>query len=230
MSDALVDVPYRLKSACLRGGRRLAYGLVLLSAAIGLFCFVSNAWIALTARTKTYASVHYIPKNEVGLVLGTSRRLRNGHENPYFKQRIRAAATLYHEGKVKHLILSGDNRTVYYNEPADMRRALVALGVPTSAITLDYAGLRTLDSVVRCKEIFGQDRVTIITQRDHAARALYLARNHGLQAIAFAADSPPKKAPRQEVREWLARCKAVLDVHVLHAQPRFLGRAETVRI
>ncbi|HLK98917.1 MAG TPA: ElyC/SanA/YdcF family protein, partial [Hymenobacter sp.] len=123
-------------------------------------------------------------------------------------------------GKVKYLILSGNNDSEYYNEPADMQRALVKLGVPVSVMTLDYAGYRTFDSVVRCKDVFNQDKITIISQHFHNARALYIGNHEGIEAVAFAAqDVPDGYSLRTLVREYLARPYALLDVYVLRPQP-----------
>gem|GEM_PF-4345032 len=100
---------------------------------------------------------------------------------------MQTAAELYKQGKIVHFIVSGDNRTRYYNEPLEMQKALVKLGVPIAAITLDYAGLRTLDSIVRCKEIFGQDNITIITQPFHSYRALFISDYYDVNAVALVA-------------------------------------------
>src|SRR5690606_4670880 len=101
---------------------------------------------------------------------------------------------LYHRGAVRHLLVSGDNRSPYYNEPRTMQRALRARGVPAEAMTLDYAGLRTLDSVVRAKAIFGQQQVIIITQEFHNKRAVFLANRLGLDAVGF--NAAPVRLPR----------------------------------
>jgi SanA protein len=131
--------------------------------------------------------------------------------------------------KVTHIIVSGDNRTRFYNEPLEMKKALLKLGVPDSAITLDYAGLRTLDSVIRSKEIFGQNNITIITQPFHSYRALFISRYFGIDAVALVS-AEPESAPsaRMYVREYLARAKAILDLYVLKTTPRHLGEKEHI--
>jgi len=121
-------------------------GLPLL--ALLLIC-CANWWVIKSTEDKVLTDISLLNGRSVALVLGTSNKLRNGSSNPYFANRIKAAAELYSEGKVSHFILSGDNRSKYYNEPVEMRKALMLLGVPDSVITLDYAGLRTLDSIVR---------------------------------------------------------------------------------
>jgi SanA protein len=144
--------------------------------------------------------------------------------NPHFQNRIEAAAKLYHNKKVKHLLVSGDNHVAGYDEPTEMRDWLLKLGVPDSAMTLDYAGFRTLDSVARAKNVFGQTRLTVITDDFHAQRALFLSRSYGIDAVAFLSEPVPLKYSRStRMREWLARVKAVLDVYALHVGPRYSG-------
>ncbi|WP_373331372.1 SanA/YdcF family protein [Salmonirosea aquatica] len=179
-----------------------------------VFVLLCNMWVVMTTRSQSYFSVKKLPTNEVGLVLGTSKATSDGKENLFFKYRMEAAARLFNEGKVKYLILSGNNDSKYYNEPLDMQKAIMALGVPRSAMQLDYAGYRTFDSVIRCKGIFNEDNITIVSQDFQNARALYIAKNEGINAVAFAAqDVPAGYSVRTLVREYLARPKAVLDVH-----------------
>jgi SanA protein len=167
----------------------------------------------------------------VALVLGTSNKLRNGSANPYFENRIKAAAQLYREGKVIHFILSGDNRSKYYNEPLRMKKALVSLGVPDSAITLDNAGLRTLDSIVRTKEIFGQDKITIITQPFHSYRALFISNFYKIDAVALVTQNSTNEASlKVYLREYFARTKAILDLYILNTAPQHLGEKKPLSI
>jgi SanA protein len=139
--------------------------------------------------------------------------------------RIAAAAELYHRGKVDYLVVSGDNHVHDYDEPTDMKNALLEKGVPLDRIYPDYAGFRTLDSVVRAKEIFGQSEVTIISQHFHNQRAIFLAAHRGIDAIGFdAPDVALQYAWKTRSREQFAKVKAVLDVYVFHKQPHFLGQ------
>lgn len=184
----------------------------------------ANAWVTRSTASAIYSELNAVPVNNVGLVLGTSQQLKNGTTNWHFRARIFAAAELYRTGKVKHLLLSGDNHVKTYDEPTDMKNALLALGVPESAMTLDYAGFRTLDSVIRAKKIFGQQKLTIITDDFHTARAVFIARHEGVEAIAFSSGHIPlAKSFRSRMRECGARVLAVTDVCVLHRQPKFLG-------
>jgi SanA protein len=197
--------------------------LAFLVIVIGLF-LLCQWFVKHAGGDRLYTKVSELPARDFGLVLGTSEHLGGGGENPYFKKRMEAAAELYRLGKVKHFLLSGDNRKNNYNEPASMSKALTAHGVPKSAISLDEAGLRTLDSVVRAKEVFGLTRFTIISQQEHDERALLIARHYDIDAIAFAAgDVPLQYAVRSHVREWFARVKVILDLYILHTQPRHLG-------
>jgi SanA protein len=181
---------------------------------------VSNYWVVYNTRNQIYFNIHELPANEVGLVLGTSKFVRTGKENLFFRYRMEATARLWKEGKVKYLILSGNNDSEYYNEPVDMQRALVKLGIPASVMTLDYAGYRTFDSVVRCKDVFNQEKITIISQNFHNARALYIGNHEGMEAIAFAAqDVPDGYSLRTLIREYLARPYALLDVYLIRPKP-----------
>lgn len=190
-----------------------------------------NAWMILSTRAYVFDSVETVPSRKVGLVLGTSHRTQKGGPNPYFEKRIQTAADLYFSGKVAHFILSGDNSTQYYNEPLEMKKALVRKGVPDSVITLDYAGLRTLDSIVRSKEVFGQHEIIIITQPFHCYRALFISQYYDLDAVAMVAEEPDFADSRNvRIREYFARAKAVLDLYVLGTGPRYLGQKEKLNI
>jgi len=195
---------------------------------------VANIWVVTSTSNKVFLDYHELPDSDndkVALVLGTSQKLMNGSPNPFFENRIRAAAMLYKEGKVDHFILSGDNRTKYYNEPASMKKALMNYGVPDSVITLDYAGLRTLDSVVRSKEIFGQDELIIITQCFHSYRALFISQYYNIDAVVLVAQEPAEEAAlKVYFREYFARTKAVLDLYILKTAPRHLGEKEPLNI
>jgi SanA protein len=203
---------------------------ILLLAILVAAGFAACAYLIQQAgKGRVYDQADTIPPREVGLVLGTSEHRPDGGDNPYFKYRIEAAARLYRMGKIKRILVSGDNHINGYNEPEDMKRALVALHVPPGVIHLDYAGLRTLDSVDRAEKVFGLKRFTIISQRDHDARALLIARHYGLDAIAYAADDVAfQYAVRAHIHEWLAQVKVVLDLFVLHTTPRHLGPREAI--
>jgi SanA protein len=190
-----------------------------------------NIWIVKTTEERVYSDLAELPEHRIGLVLGTSHRVAGGGPNPFFQNRIEMAARLYSMGKIDHFILSGDNSSKYYNEPVEMKKALIRKGVPTTAITLDYAGLRTLDSVVRSKKVFGQNKITIITQPFHSYRALFISRYYDMDAVAMVADDPElKQTFKVRLREYLARARAVLDLYIFKTDPRFLGEKEEIII
>lgn len=196
------------------------------------FVLASNLIIILSAKQSVYDKVIETPNgNKVALMLGTSRYTVRGTTNLYFKYRINAAIELYRSGKIKHIIVSGDNRMENYNEPKQMQKALMDRGIPERAITLDYAGFRTLDSVVRCKKVFGQTKFIIISQRFHIERALFIARKYDIDAIGFAAQDPPEKySTKTKVREIFAKTKAVIDLYIINKKPKFLGKKEIINI
>jgi SanA protein len=167
----------------------------------------------------------------VAVVLGVSARQANGRANLFFLPRMEAASALFKAGKVKALIVSGDNGSQGYDEPTEMKRVLVQMGVPEEWIVCDYAGFRTLDSVVRAKEVFGQSQMIFVSQRFHNVRAIYLARAFGIEAWGLnAADVPVALSVKTFLREKLACVKAVLDVNVLGTRPKFLGEKVAVSL
>ncbi|MFT5600860.1 MAG: SanA protein [Flavobacteriales bacterium] len=190
-----------------------------------VFLVASNWWIKSSTDKYIYSDITSVPYNKVGLVLGASKSFSNGSDNPYFTYRVEAAAELFFAGKVDLLILSGDNSKSNYNEPEDMLKALVNLGVPKTVITLDYAGFRTFDSMVRLKKVFGQSHVTIVSQKFHLQRALYIARQFHINAVGFEAKQVRSRDTYQ-VREFLAKGKSVLDCWIIFKQPHFLGHVE----
>lgn len=185
-----------------------------------------NQYILFQTKDFVYKNINDIPSRQVALVLGTSPYLANGWKNYYFVNRIRATAELYKAGKIKQIILSGDNRKDDYNEPEEMRKELLKMGIPDSCMTSDYAGLRTLDSVVRAKKIFGQNSFTIISQEFHNYRSVFLAQYYGIDAIAYNAPHPNAVTMKTVVREWFARPKAILDLYIFKTNPRHLGKIE----
>ena len=211
-----VEGPRRVRSQLRPRLRRVLVGLLVLALA-PLAC---DVWISLS--TRVHRDVHAVPSNAVALVLGTAR-LHDGRPNRFYTARLEAARDLYQAGAVRGILVSGDNGRPDYDEPGAMREDLVRLGVPAEHVTCDYAGFRTLDSVVRAKRVFGLDRVTVVSQPFHAERAVFLARRNGLDAIAFGAQDPALGSWLEiRAREVAARCLAVWDAAVGRG-PRFLG-------
>jgi SanA protein len=185
--------------------------------------FFADAVVTTQTSTSLYSTVEDIPHNTVGLLLGTSKYIADGRKNLFYIHRIQATIDLYEAQKIDHIIISGDNSRSSYDEPTTMKDDLLSAGIPEKDIYLDYAGFRTLDSVVRAKEIFGQESFTIISQKFHNERALYIAEKYGIHAVAFnAKDVSVKVAPRVYIREKLARAKMILDL-IIKKQPKFLG-------
>jgi SanA protein len=198
--------------------------LIILCLMIMFSVIAINVWIFQSAKSYVFTNPDDLPVNDIGLVLAARVRIRGGRISPYFVGRNEAAAKLYHAGKVKKLLLSGESRANGYNEPAEMKASLLKLGVPESAMTLDSSCKRTLDSIVRAREVFGLNRLTIITDDFHTSRALFLSRYYGIDAVAFSsARIPLETSMGNRAREWLARVKAVLDVYILHTRPEASG-------
>lgn len=178
-----------------------------------------------SVRPFIYSRAVDIPPMKVGLVLGTSRYLADGRANPFFTFRIQAAKTLYFTGKIRYLLLSGDNRFYSYNEPREMRRELIRAGIPDTCIFLDFAGFRTLDSVVRGGKVFGLKKFILISQQFHTERAVYIGRHFGLEVTGFNARMPDDAfAWKVILREYLARAGMMFDLYLIHQQPYFMGQ------
>ncbi|TVR83027.1 MAG: SanA protein [Saprospirales bacterium] len=205
----------------------IKYMLVVIGAIL-LIGIVTNLWLVGTNNCKMTADLDQVEPAFVGLVLGTSSSPDGVNINTYFEERMEAAIRLYESGKVKHLLVSGDNSSIHYNEPRDMRNYLVNRGIPAQHITLDYAGFRTYDSILRSKEIFGLDEFIIVTQSFHAPRALYIAEKTGIRASAYVANDPPQGISNNIIaREWMARIVAVMDI-LTNRQPKFYGNQEYI--
>jgi SanA protein len=178
-----------------------------------LMVWAVNYMVGFTVQGQLYNEPDVIPHNKVGLLLGTAKyndRSRN-IINLYYQHRIDAAVALYMAGKIDYIVVSGDNSTIYYNEPMLMKKDLIARGVPANRIYMDNAGFRTLDSILRCRDIFGQQAFTIISQRFHNQRAIYIANHKGLEVVGYnAADGD--SFWDVAIREKLARVKMMLDL------------------
>lgn len=202
--------------------------IILIITFLGISTVLTSLWIDHTSKGKTYDSVELIPKNKVGLVLGAGKFTSNGNINLYYIYRVEAAVALYDSGKIDYILISGDNGRTDYDEPTNFKNDLMAKGIPAEKIYLDYAGFRTLDSLVRAKEIFDQHTFTIISQKFHNQRAIYLAKSYGIDAIGYnAKDVMGAYGLKTQIREYLARAKASLDVF-FNVEPKFLGEKITI--
>ncbi|WP_282040668.1 SanA/YdcF family protein [Winogradskyella flava] len=198
--------------------------IVLLTLFVLMGVFMTYHWISFRTKDFIYNDVNTVPKNKVGLVLGTGKYAASGNINLFYKYRVDAAVKLYKAGKIDYILVSGDNSRIDYDEPSDFKSDLIARGIPEHKIYLDYAGFRTLDSVVRAKEIFGQTSITFISQKFHNQRAIYIAKHFGIEAVGFNA----KDVYKSHFREYLARSKASLDL-AFNVQPKFLGEKITIQ-
>ena len=203
------------KKKCLAFIGVVGFGSVLFLLFANLYIDGFEEYVATDCNSLQY--------NKVGLLLGTSK-YAHGRPNLYFVNRINAAVELYRAGKVKYILVSGDNSRESYDEPQDMKEALIAAGINAEDIYLDYAGFSTLDSVVRASEVFNIESLTVISQQFHCERAIYIARAHGIEAVGYAAkDVSGASATRVKFREYLARAKAVMDIAIIGTEPTYYG-------
>jgi SanA protein len=191
--------------------------------ALLLLVLLLNYKVKHDVKESMYDNITETPSKKVGLLLGTAKYVKGGWINLYYTHRITAAVELYKAGKIEYILISGDNGRESYDEPTLMKEDLMAAGIPESAIYLDYAGFSTLDSVVRCKRIFGELDILVISQQFHNERAVYIARAKGILAIGYnAQDVNAKYGFKTRIREYLARTKMFLDLW-FGKEPKFLG-------
>ncbi len=200
--------------------------LVIASSLLALTVFIGlDIVIKQQTQLQLYNDIDSLPKHKVGLLLGTAKYTTNpkGGINLYYKYRIQAAVELYQAQKIDYILASGDNSKYNYNEPIEMQNDLVKAGIPRDKIYLDYAGFRTLDSVVRSQRVFGQDSITIISQPFHNQRALFIAKYKGIDAVGYNAKAVQGSYSwRTKIREKFARIKMLGDL-IFNKQPKFLG-------
>lgn len=196
-----------------------------------LVLLACDYYVGYSTRDYIYSQVEDLPERPVAVVLGTSKYY-GGSINHFYKARVEAAAQVYASKKVRAVVASGDNATRSYNEPRMLRKDLIKQGVPPDYVTMDFAGFRTLDSIVRAKEVFKLDSFVVVSQRFQVERALYIARAHQIDAIGYVAESPAYFGWRWRVRlrEVFARFLAVLDVNLFDTMPKFLGPQVEVNV
>lgn len=209
--------------------RLIGAGVVLALAGVAAPLAIDRS-IHRSTRDRVHRAVTDVPAADVALVLGTARTVAGGRRNLFYDARLRAAAELFHAGKVRGVLVSGDNSRASYDEPTAMKQDLVLLGVPAEYVTCDYAGFRTLDSIIRARDVFGLERFVVVSQAFHCERALFLADQSGIDATAVAADPVGGfNGWKIRAREVLARTKAVIDVG-LGTEPRYRGDEESVAL
>lgn len=191
--------------------------------ALPLFCYL---YVGYATKDRIYDDVESIPYREVGMVLGTGPTTAGGHPNSYFYYRLDAVCELYEAGKIRFILISGDNGRKGYSEPDSMKEYLVSRGIPPEVIYLDYAGFRTLDSMVRAKKVFGLSGMTVISQRFHNERSILLGDWAGMDLIAYNAKETTYKKHllKIHIREGYARVKLFIDM-MLDKKPKYLGPA-----
>ncbi|WP_027419262.1 SanA/YdcF family protein [Crocinitomix catalasitica] len=200
--------------------KRLIKRTFQLSVVILALLVISNIAVYYNARKFIYNDLNKIPKNEFGLVLGCAKLGKYGI-NSYFKHRMEAAIELYQHGKIKKIIVSGDNSRIGYNETGDMKNYLVESGIPAKDIIEDFAGFRTLDSVLRSKHVFKCTAITIISQKFHNERAVYIAQQNDLKVYAYNAKTPRSHTKLAQIREILARLLMFSDIHLFKTNAKF---------
>ena len=199
---------------------------------LGLISFfvvaLARVIFLLNAASQTF-SEDKAPAKRVAIVFGAEVK-KDGTPSAVLRDRVETAVALYKSGKVEKLLMSGDNRFVDYNEPESMRQYALTLGMPDSAIVLDYAGRRTYDTCYRAREIFGVDSAILVTQRFHMPRALFLCNAFGIDAVGAEADNYyylKRSLLIWNTRELLATVKSVWDVYVTKPIP-VLGKPEPI--
>ncbi|MTI13167.1 SanA/YdcF family protein [Sansalvadorimonas verongulae] len=197
-------------------------GGLLAAVCLGLaLCYLSVAYLS---SPYLYDKPAQLPQNEVGVVLGTSRYTSKGKPNGHYHRRMEAVAQLVKAKRIRYVVVSGDNGTRWYDEPTQMRRDLIRLGVPADIIYRDYAGFRTLDSIIRARDVFGQTSFTIISQKFQNERAVYIAHQNGIDAVAFNASGELLLTDHSnQLREILARVLAIIETQFLNTGPKVLG-------
>ena len=198
----------------------LLIGLGLLIAVVA----ACNIWVLSSCSGRLYDNAETVPHKRVAVMLGTNPKTKTGKMNYFYKHRIDAAVKLYQNGKIDRILISGDNSSKTYSEPDAMKADLMAAGIPDSAIYLDFAGFSTYDSMVRAKKVFGLSEFMVVSQDFHNKRAVYIARQNGIDAIGFNVRNTifRKWRIKMELREIMARVKAVGEV-VMNKKPHFLG-------
>lgn len=196
--------------------------------ALALLCFLLlfclDQFIGYNVRDSIYQQVDKTPHRPYAVLLGTSKYTSKNTPNQFYENRLASTKALFDAQKIDYILLSGDNRTLQYNEPRMMRRDLIKMGIGEQFLFPDYAGFRTLDSIIRAKEVFKAEPMMIISQRFHCERALFIAKYHQIDAICFAADDPDYYSLTR-LREMLARFLMVWELWTEKA-PHFLGQPE----
>lgn len=227
--DTQQPVPRESHPGCPTWRQRLRQVLVvagIVAATAGLLLLVADQWVRADARPFVYQNLAEVPERPVGIVFGAL--VWGDRLSPVLEARVQAAVDLYHAGKVRKLLMTGDNGRADYDEVTAMKKYAVAHGVPARDVVRDFAGFRTFDSCYRAREVFGVNGAVLVTQEFHLPRAVFTARRLGVDAVGYVAPDnlPQRMVQKLWEREMFARTTAVLDLFVLHRHPRFLGMRE----
>ncbi len=203
----------------------LSLALIILSVVLGsLILFIDSK-----SKDFIYSDINNLPYNKVGLVPGCNKYIAPGVLNIYYTQRINTTYKLFKAGKIDFILLSGDNALVSYDEPTEMKKSLIELGVPKEKIFLDYAGFRTLDTIIRANKVFQLDSVTFISQSFQNQRGVFIGEHQGMNIVAFNADYDDfENEKRIIIREFFAKIKMMLDLYIINKEPKFLGDLITI--
>ncbi|WP_419994742.1 SanA/YdcF family protein [Streptomyces boninensis] len=205
--------------------RRRALRIAVLLCVLGL---LPPAWLFVSAGDRVAADAADAPEAPVALVFGAG--LWDGEPSPYLAHRLDAAAELYEQGKVRALLVSGDNSTEAYDEPTAMRRYLAERGVPADRVVRDYAGFDTWDSCARARKVFGVHRAILVSQDFHIRRALALCRAAGIASYGIGVPEPHDATWYYGgLREIPGAGKAAIDA-LFTPSPRFLGPKESLPV
>ncbi|MDR1701671.1 MAG: YdcF family protein [Sporomusaceae bacterium] len=204
--------------------KQLAWSAICLCVAAG-FIFLAVQWYVGNAARPYIVSLEEAPQADAVIILGAFV-YGNDRPSPVLEDRLDYGYALYRAGKTTKIIVSGDHGTKYYDEVNAMKNYLIAKGVPRQDIFMDHAGFNTYDSMYRAKEIFGVKTLLISTQEFHIDRAVYIARQLGIDAYGYPSEDKEIYEMKQlKLRESLARVKAFWDADVIHRNPQYLGEA-----
>lgn len=190
---------------------------------------IGLSWIMVSTEKSQYSELDTLPYNKVGLIPGCNKYVSDGVENIYYNQRIEAGVKLYNLGKIDYILVSGDNAHASYDEPREMKKSLMEAGIPKDKIYSDYAGFRTLDTIVRAKEVFQLNELTLISQSFQNVRGVFIGKNKEINIAAYNVDGINKDTSYKiEIREIFAKIKMLLDLYIMNTEPKFLGDKITI--
>ncbi len=203
--------------------KNLIYKLIVLVSLLLATPILINAYILQQGENQINTTSAQVAPAETAIVLG-ARVYSNGNASPVLMDRLDTAIELYQAGKVKKLLLTGDHGQTNYDEVNNMRKYVLSKGVPDVDIFMDHAGFSTYESMYRARDVFAVKKAVVVTQQFHLPRALYIARAMGLEVSGIVADKRDYVGMDYlELREFLARNKAFLQLHILHSKPTYLG-------